>query len=427
MKSSKKQGIIKTLFLRILSLAIAFLIWLLVVNVDDYKIVKEISNIPVEQLNGESIEESGLVYDVTSGETVDIIVEGRRSVVDKLNKSDFTATADLAKISFTNTVKINVQLKNKNAEGDITIDVVDDAMILSIEEKKSKQFEVRVDTKGELPEGYALGTPVCSPAVINVEGPQSLINKVRYVRVAVDINGITSDYETEVKAAVYDGNDEVMASSRIVTDHSAVNVKIPVYRTKVVPIKYFTIGNVASGFKMTGVSGSISEIMITGPEDMLNKTSFIAVNDIDISGINEQTVYERSVSNFLPENIYLADSVDSLQVTVDVEELVVKTFTVNVSDIKLANTKTDMYQYKVAIQGAYVISVTGLEADVSGVALDDLNPTIDCGGLEEGTNVVTVRLQKNNKLDITENGTVTVVVTEKTTETLSVTPEDEGN
>ena len=138
MKSTKKS-FIKTLFLRILSLAIAFVIWLIVANVDDYKIVKEIDKIPVTQLNGESIEAGGLVYDVTSGETVDILVEGRRSVVDKLTKNDFTAVADLSKLSYTNTAKINVKAVSTSVGENVTISVVDNAMVLSIEEKKSRQ------------------------------------------------------------------------------------------------------------------------------------------------------------------------------------------------------------------------------------------------------------------------------------------------
>ena len=157
MKNREKRGFFKTIWLKLLSLLIAFVIWLIVVNVDDYKVVKEIYNIPVEQINGSEIEESGLVFDVTSGETVDIVIEGRRSIVNTLSANDFTAVADLSKLSYTNTAKINVSPKNSSYDDKITITVVDDAMSLSIEEKKSKQFELVVSTKGNVAEGYALG------------------------------------------------------------------------------------------------------------------------------------------------------------------------------------------------------------------------------------------------------------------------------
>ena len=191
MKNREKRGFFKTIWLKLLSLLIAFVIWLIVVNVDDYKVVKEIYNIPVEQINGSEIEESGLVFDVTSGETVDIVIEGRRSIVNTLSANDFTAVADLSKLSYTNTAKINVSPKNSSYDDKITITVVDDAMSLSIEEKKSKQFELVVSTKGNVADGYALGKATTAPAVVNVTGPESLINKIKTVRVTVDVTNGT--------------------------------------------------------------------------------------------------------------------------------------------------------------------------------------------------------------------------------------------
>ena len=428
MKSTKKS-FIKTLFLRILSLAIAFVIWLIVANVDDYKIVKEIDKIPVTQLNGESIEAGGLVYDVTSGETVDILVEGRRSVVDKLTKNDFTAVADLSKLSYTNTAKINVKAVSTSVGENVTISVVDNAMVLSIEEKKSRQFEVKVDTKGEPAEGYALGSYETNPVVINVTGPQSLVNKIRYARCVVDVTDKTESIDTEVRVYLYDGNDEVMSSSRITADAETVRVKMQIFETKVVPVKFFTTGKVADGFKLTGLIGSVEEIRITGPQLILDSISYIAVNDIDISGISEETDFDRNISNFLPDGVYLADSVDRVIVTASVEELVVKTFNLSISDIELKNTDDELYDYSLVIQGAYVISLSGLEADVSGVTLADLHPVIDCKDLKPGTETVKVILTKNNKYTVTENGTVTLVIKEKTTEAEDgeTTSEEEGN
>ena len=61
---SEKKSFFKNFPLKLLSLLIAFLIWLIVVNVNDYKIVKEYYEIPVDQIYGEEIESRGYVYDV---------------------------------------------------------------------------------------------------------------------------------------------------------------------------------------------------------------------------------------------------------------------------------------------------------------------------------------------------------------------------
>ena len=96
------------------SIVLAFLLWLIVANISDAQTTREIINIPVTQLNGDVLEELDKVYDVASGDTVDIVIKGRRSLVETLGRDDFVATADLANMSITNAVPIEVSLKNSN-------------------------------------------------------------------------------------------------------------------------------------------------------------------------------------------------------------------------------------------------------------------------------------------------------------------------
>ena len=417
MKDKKKRGFFKTIWLKLLSLAIAFVIWLIVVNVDDYKVVKEIYNIPVEQINGAEIEEGGLVFDVTSGETVDIVIEGRRSIVNSLSAKDFKAVADLSKLSYTNTAKISVSAKNSSYADKLSITVVDDAMTLSIEERKSKQFELMVATKGNVADGYALGRATAAPAVVNVTGPESLINKIKTVKVTVDVTNRYDDFETSVKPVIYDGNDEVMTSSRLEMNVEEAKVTVPIYETKTVPIRFYTKGSVADGYEMTDITASINEIVVSGPAGDIEKLSYISINDLDVTDIYENTTYERSISSFLPENIYLADSVDTIVITVNVEKLMVKNITVNAEDIQLINQQDDIYVYNMQMQGAYVITVTGLEKYVNDITVGDLNPVIDCKNLEVGVTPADVSVKLSSRYKIDRTGTILLTITEKPDET----------
>ena len=108
MNNLKKSKIFDHLGLKLVALIISFFIWLIVMNVDDYKITRTFTDIQVEQLNGDIIEQQGMVYDVVDGETASIIVKGPRSIVEKLTTSDFRAYADLSRLSVTNTAEIKV-------------------------------------------------------------------------------------------------------------------------------------------------------------------------------------------------------------------------------------------------------------------------------------------------------------------------------
>ena len=90
-----KDKLKKNLGLKILSLLIAVVIWILIVNVDDPVETKKFEDITVTPINGEVITGKDKVYTITGGSTVDVSVTGRRSFVNSLSRSDIVAVADL--------------------------------------------------------------------------------------------------------------------------------------------------------------------------------------------------------------------------------------------------------------------------------------------------------------------------------------------
>ena len=81
MKNSNGKGFFSHAGLFLLAFVIAFLVWFMVMNVEDSIITKNINDIPVEMLNGDTILKNGKLYNVVDGETVDIVVKGPRKSV----------------------------------------------------------------------------------------------------------------------------------------------------------------------------------------------------------------------------------------------------------------------------------------------------------------------------------------------------------
>ena len=123
MEKNKKE--IGHIGYKIAAVLLAIVAWLAVANISDYQTTREISDIPVTQINGDVLDELDQVYDVVSGDTVDIIVKGRRSVVGTLGREDFTAIADLSTMSITNTVTVSVEAKSSSVKDEISITCVD--------------------------------------------------------------------------------------------------------------------------------------------------------------------------------------------------------------------------------------------------------------------------------------------------------------
>lgn len=243
-----KNKLLNNLSLKILSVVCAVILWLVVMNVSDYTLTVRIDNIPVQQINGDVLDELDQVYDVEKGDTVDIIVKGRRSVVDKLTASDFIATADLSTMSITNTVQIFVHPAKKALADEISITYVDNTMQLTLEDKVSVQFPVYVDIDGEPKNGYAICGTVASPNIVTVEGPRSAVDKITRVATIVSVDGRDDGYETSGDIVIYDAYGEPIDNNKITVSHQTVGAKVSICPKKLVDVVVNVKGRPEDGY-----------------------------------------------------------------------------------------------------------------------------------------------------------------------------------
>ena len=80
--------------LKLLSLALAILVWIVVLSIEDPVYTREFSDISVTEVNGDQITEAGKAYSYVGGNTVSVKVKGKTSVVNRLSKDDLLAVAD---------------------------------------------------------------------------------------------------------------------------------------------------------------------------------------------------------------------------------------------------------------------------------------------------------------------------------------------
>ena len=209
-----KNRILDHFGLKVLSLIIAIVIWVIVANVDDYTTTKQISGIEIEFINGDAITEKNKVYEVPEGTAIDIIVKGRRSIVEKLTNEDFKAVADLSKMSITNAVAVNVSAVSSRVDKELTISYTNNAVNIAVEEKLQKQLPITVRTSSEVADGYAIRNKTASPNLITVEGAESVVNTIEEVVVDVDVNGASESLSAYAAPVFLDKNGNEIDSSK---------------------------------------------------------------------------------------------------------------------------------------------------------------------------------------------------------------------
>jgi YbbR domain-containing protein len=408
-----KKKILNNLGLKILSVVFAILLWIVVMNVSDALVTEKITNIPVEILNDDVLDQLDKVYYIQKGETVDIVVKGKRSVVEKLSASDFKATADLSQMSITDTVQIMVEAANSSVAKEVTITCVDNTMTLSLEEKVSRQFPIKVSVKGAPKDGYAVGDISSTPNIVTVEGPESAVNKIVEIGALVNVAGLDSDSTTTCDITVYDAYGDELNNENVSVSQEQVDVTVKVYPKKTVPVNISVKDSPGLGYEISEVNYEPKNVVITGPEDDISDIKSIDVDNLSVAGLTDNYETTIDINQYLPDGVVAAEDSGDVVVSVVIEKVIEKKLTVTASDIELKNTDSS-YDYELELSSDFGISVSGLEEYVDHMTLKDLTPYIDCTDLQTGDNYnVSLEFTENDNVEVQITGSIEVEVSEK--------------
>lgn len=407
----------KNLGLKILSLGLAALIWFIIVNIDDPAISRTF-RLSVEKRNEDVIASQGMCYEVLEGDAVTITVKGKRSVVEALTTSDFSAYADLSKLSRWNAVPIKVELTKYLTESDtpsITIGTVD-TLIVSLEETETKQFKVSVVKKGTVEEGYCIGELKTKPNIIQVTGAKSQISKIDEVKVEIDVSNASENFTTSGVPKVYDADGKEINSLKMTFSTTEVKVVGTLLNTKTIPVDIEIQGNPLHGYRYISTEYEPKSVTIAGDRKALSTVSKIVI-PIDISGQYEDIETEINLESYLPEGVILEEESLSVMVNIVIEKLQIKDFTFDTKDIQFKDLNDQLkFSYiNDTTSTELVIKIMGREEDLKNLKISDLNPYIDLKGKNKpGSYVIEVQFDTIEGITILNKPTVSIELTAET-------------
>lgn len=396
-----KNRILDHLGLKILSLVIAIVVWIVVANVDDYKTTKQISEIEIEFVNGDAITEKNKVYEIPKGTTIDIVVKGKRSIVEKLTNEDFKAVADLSKMSVTNAVAIHVSPVSSYIAKDLTISYVEDAIVIAVEDKMKKQLPISVRANSEVAEGYAIRTKSATPNLITVEGAESVVNMIEEVVVDVDVKNADHSLTSYAIPVFLDKNGEIIDAAKFEYDVKEVEVFVEILKTKKLSVKVKTSGDPKEGYAIAGIDYQPTSVLVVGEADDLAKVEELLIDDIDVTDCSKDLETSVVLANYLPDGITLAEDTEEVMVKVIVEEVKESVLGMDADEINIVG-KEEGYNYVFKDESKYSLKVRGLKADLEALKVTNLIPSIDVTGYGPGIYTFTVNLREIKGIQILE-------------------------
>ena len=397
---SMKNRILDHFGLKVMSLVIAIVIWIIVANVDDYKTTKQISGIEIEFVNGNAITEKNKVYEVPEGTTIDIVVKGRRSVVEELTGEDFKATADLSKMSVTNAVTVEVSAISSYVARDLTISYTNNAVTIAVENKIEKQLPITVRADAEVAEGYAIRNKTATPNLITVKGAESVVNTIEEVVVDVDVTGANHNLTANAQPVFLDHSGEVIESTKFEYDVDEVAVSVEILQTKKLSVRVKTAGEVKEGYAIASIDYQPTSILVVGEAEDLAKVDEVLIDDVDVTDCSKDLETSVVIADYLPSGIALADDIEEVMIKVMIEAVEEKTLVLEADDINVVG-KEQSYQYAFTdSEGGYSIKVRGLKDNLDKLKVTDLIPSINVEGYGPGIYTFTVNLKEIKGVEV---------------------------
>lgn len=390
--------------LKIISLVLAFILWFVVVQIDDPQDDQDMGNISVKLVNTELLAQENKVYEILDGtDTVRVTAYAPKSVFSQLRSSDIIAEADISRLTDINTVPITLSSTNRNVA---SLSGSHDSVKLTVEEKASKYVTLMSSTVGTVAEGYVVSGLTPDQNRIEVSGPKSAVEQVKYAGAEIDVTEATSNLTANVDIRLYDGDGNPVERSNLMKNVNYVRMSVEVLATKEVPVVLETAGTPADGYMATGVvECNPMVVQIAGSAYNLTRINEIAIpaEELDITGEKENVIRSIDLREYLPGSIRFADSNfnGNVTATVYIEPIVRKTLQIAMSELKVVN-----------VPEGYDAEIREPAEDVVFVEFSGLNEQIQAlqSGTAAGTVDIDAWMDKQN-MERLRAGTYTIPVT----------------
>lgn len=402
---------------KLLAVGFAFVLWLVVYNIDDPTIRKTFT-VSVNIENADAVMNNmNKYYEVLDGtNNVTFAVTAKRSVMDKLEDNDFTATADMSRIVVdeeTQTGTVAIELTCNRYSSSVQINGGSKYLRVSLEDLMSKQFVITPSATGTPAEGYALGNITVSPNVLTVSGPASLVSQISTVVATIGVEGMYVDLTDSVVPQLFDADGNEMDTTKLRLSRTTVDITARILSTKEVSLNFSTRGAPAANYTVTGINCTPEKIWIKGAANVLNPIVAIDVpgNVLNISGASEDVTTTIDITEYLPEGVELADSSNAMiTVVVSIREYATQSFSVPTANISVEGLD-DNYDITFLREGT--ASISAVEGDLALLVPSQLMGTIDVSGLSEGTHTVTIKLYLDENRYAVGTAEVTITLTRK--------------
>lgn len=368
--------------LKLASLALAMVLWFVVVQIEDPPDTKTFSNIAVRLTNTDLLRQENKVYEILEKtDVVSVTVQAPRSIIAQLRATDIVAEADVSKITDINTIAISCYIQN--VDGVDSVRPSRDFVRLSVEDKRTRWVKVVYGTVGEVAKDYIVSAVTPDQTQIEISGPKSVVDQVSTANVEIDVTGATTNLAAnvvDIRLLDKDGNE--IEQDNISKNVNYVRMVVEILATKQVPVEVNYSGVPAEGYMTNGkVVSDPESVTIAASSHVLSTINKIVIPEerINISAATGDVTEVINLKDYLADNVKLADGGTNgkVMITVGVEPIIEEVLDIPAENVSIVNLPQGVTVEFPVQREFYELKVSGLAEYINKLRVAEMRGIID--------------------------------------------------
>lgn len=336
-------------FLKIISVVIAFFIWLAIIYYANPINSTDFSDIPVKiEYEGSVPYSNGLMMLVTDTNfTCKTSVEGGRTGLLTLSKDDISARLNLDSVAAPGTYDIPIDISV--SKSNLTCKNVQPSSIrIQFVKVSTISLDVEVNYTNSLALGYEAVEESINPLKISVSGPADIIKTIDRAAINIDLEGSKQDIDKLYDVALYDAEGNPIELKYLTLSSPAVQAKIKVSYQREIPLTVTVINsNGGDESSYAEIECSPNAIIVRGKEELLDTLTSINIGTVDIADLRTNTITKKLI---LPniEGVTYITGINEIEVTVNLKDAKTTTLSYSKKDMNDMFVFTNLPEGKTA-------------------------------------------------------------------------------
>lgn len=405
------QMLSRRLWMKVLSLLLAVLVWNFVVtsntSITRSKVISGVSGYVTGQSTLTTYGLALLSDPAEQLSNLTVEVEVAQSVYSQVSVENVQVMADLSSVRTAGTQE--VALKATTSTGRVT-SIRPETVTLTFETLDSRLIPVNVETSGEKADDRWYNISRTNPTAITVSGAASVVRSIAQARVYTDVTGAEASYVRAEPYVLLDGDGNEIDQTSLTRSASSITVSTEIYPTRELPISTdiedVVTGRVAEGYVISEISIQPETITVAAEESLLDGINELMLEPVDVEGLSQSFSARAKVSrlsdfkNMSNEQVYVNITITEETVSEWIDNTVL-TFVGKAENLQMEWQNNSIQVY-----------VTGPRSVVEALEEEGIPVTVNLSDLQAGSYACALLFPEDKYLDVHfEPETPTISVT----------------